>query len=633
MLHQFYQNLLNKAFAGVLCTLAISFNVYSQGIFNNFKTLSDISKESYKTQIKILQNQEFNFQDVKDIQSVSLNIDFINNLLINTPARYFEISKRDKCTYYDLILSNIFQSPEGKIEFIIFDYFNKKSEQQTALAKKSVFIEKVINIQCPGSIKLSKYFDNNNIRKTLQNIKLKQPKNYSDCQSIINSFKDDVKAPYICSLLETLNKKSVNKRRLQSLPKSNYRKRKPIEQEINLASSLEKILKPEALKYIDQICLNIDNTEKFCNAYFSDDYWRREFISKNSEVLKSFCDKSDNKSCLKKFTNKNFCHFPQTKKITDSLKPWPNCEHISLAQSYSRLFQQYNDCPAAVGNNDVVTWGRVLNHFKGLEFKSNKNCKVNSTLPTIKFTEEASDYKSWGAHVCYDDKIKREEVCYPTLLDNSDELSDYSLSTTIGKILKRLKGYNYTNKACRIVSAERYKPTRLEYKNGCIILKEINRCWGTDCSFKVILDEQEFKLFSFKTKTDFEILPTSYLNENKSFKSILEKVEKRTFKRILNISAIRNIMETHSNAILYGVGCAEDILPNFFLRTEINRCTPTPFILDGLISVDGQNSLVTRTSFDHIHAPRIIPWMYIFSGVKSYQKLHPLNTWGLYAIY
>ena len=124
-----------------------------------------------------------------------------------------------------------------------------------------------------------------------------------------------------------------------------------------------------------------------------------------------------------------------------------------------------------------------------------------------------------------------------------------------------------------------------------------------------------------------------FINENKSFLKLYTTKKKLNLKSIKNISSYLLLQKQYPKAIFLGVGCAEDLLPSFFKRYAFNICTPLPFISDGYLKSEGSYALVTRTGVDQINAPRIIPWPYIFNAVKTYQQLHPIKLWGLYAIY
>ncbi len=82
----------------------------------------------------------------------------------------------------------------------------------------------------------------------------------------------------------------------------------------------------------------------------------------------------------------------------------------------------------------------------------------------------------------------------------------------------------------------------------------------------------------------------------------------------------------------HGIGCAEDLLPEHFSKESFNQCSPLPFIVDGYREKAGIYSVVIRTAYDSLHAPRLVPWTNLFSALKDYQRLHPLDIWGLYAL-
>ena len=114
---------------------------------------------------------------------------------------------------------------------------------------------------------------------------------------------------------------------------------------------------------------------------------------------------------------------------------------------------------------------------------------------------------------------------------------------------------------------------------------------------------------------------------------MIERYKKKKAKEIINVSSFKNLFNKHNDSIFLGVGCAEDLLPTHFKSKHINQCIYLPFIVDGYIEDAGRYSLVVRTSYDQIHAPRIIPWTYLFSSIKNYQSHHPLNEWSFYGIY
>ena len=142
-----------------------------------------------------------------------------------------------------------------------------------------------------------------------------------------------------------------------------------------------------------------------------------------------------------------------------------------------------------------------------------------------------------------------------------------------------------------------------------------------------------FTQFTVDYKLQFNLFPISYIAENKSLKSQFEKIKKKTFKPVKNTTILKSIFNKEKNAIVLGMGCIEELLPSFFKRNTLNQCHPTSFIIDNIMEEDGLFATHIRTSLDHIHAPRVIPWSRVFNSVRNYQNIHPLRSWELYAIY
>lgn len=634
MLHQYYRNLSNKIFAGVLFTLAFSYPTYADGLFNNLKTISKTQKDTFDNLLKTFQNINFKEDEVNNIKEVYLNTIFLNSISFNTPNRYMNLATMDSCSIYDLMLSGLLKTPSGELSSIIFDYKTKKDEIKTAALPLRLFKEKIIQAQCPNSLKLWSYFQEPNLRATIKNLKLTRPKAANDCAENLNEHNKNPFMPYLCMMSEKINDIPKNSTRLKNLALSKYKERSIIQKELDIAKTYSLILNDPTKNYLNNLCRYLDQPEKFCDNHFQESFWNKAKQLKQEDYLSSFCGNSNqlNKCIQKLNTNNQACYFSENNKYM-SMTPRPGCEEVSNAFSHSRLYSNYKDCPANIGNENLVTWARILNHFKPMDFLKTESCDLNSIYSVLLFNKDYTDFEQWKSEICFEDKIARQTTCYPTFYNDLSFESEYSLSRVVGKIANRLKGYNTNFKPCKITTNSEYKPTLLEFKSGCIIIKDETTCKGTNCDLKVLIDEVPFNNFTIKNKIDFKILPTEFTKENKSYKNIFELNEKKTFKRILNISTFLNTYKEKPNAIFYGQGCAEVLLPTYFKERYINACTPINFIIDGYKEFNSQYAMIVRTSLDHLHAPRMISWNYVYSAIKQYQNLHPINTWGFYAIY
>jgi hypothetical protein len=129
-----------------------------------------------------------------------------------------------------------------------------------------------------------------------------------------------------------------------------------------------------------------------------------------------------------------------------------------------------------------------------------------------------------------------------------------------------------------------------------------------------------------------DYFPTAVKDERFSQHYLLTRDFKQSGKSLNNLSGITKFFKSSNKGIIHGVGCAEFLLPTFFKLRSINQCTPLPFIIDGMIKEVDKTVFTTRTAVDSLQAPRLISWSSIYSGVKSYQQLHPLKMWTMYGL-
>ncbi len=110
---------------------------------------------------------------------------------------------------------------------------------------------------------------------------------------------------------------------------------------------------------------------------------------------------------------------------------------------------------------------------------------------------------------------------------------------------------------------------------------------------------------------------------------MLREVKKLQSRPIKNLTDLTFYLDKINGSIIHGVGCAEDLLPEYFSRFTLNACRPLPFIIDGHVMKNKTTFLVFRSAIEDIHTPRLISWANVFSAVSAYQQLQPLNIWTL----
>lgn len=599
------------------------------GLFSNFENLLESQKEAINQSLNTFINEDFNLNNIKDIQTVRLSDEYLNLILLNTPYRYLSLARNDKCALYDLMNTNLLNLPGGKVKKVVFTFENTNGKEVNQALSLKDFLRQIAYKQCPSNKKFKSFFTLNNLRSTLKNLKIKAPTSEEACVKDMQNFEKDLKAPFICDLVEEIKNINSYKIQLRNISRVDYTKRSDLELKLSRASSYQKIISNNAYDLLEGKCKNLGDPKLYCEQYFKESLWSQLFYQENQkDRLEFFCPDMNTKNCIKELNSNDSSCFYRNSNF-DSLMPLPTCSRISQAISRSRLKYNYNDCPGKTGNESVTSFSRVLNHFTPIPL--NNSCEVNSTLPFASFIGEVSEYEQWQISICFNDTlIGNDKVCYPTLLGEANG-SNISLSKVLGKIASRLRGFN--GEKCSMVPEKEYNPSLLKFKNGCHILIPTQGCYGTHCDFKVMLGDQKFDKFKIVSDLQFELLPIDFVNENKSIIKLFQNNKKMNVKAIKNMSSFLRNYKNHKSAVFLGMGCAEELLPSYFKRFQLNQCTALPFIADGYIESEGAYSLTIRSSFDSIQIPRVISWSLISESIKAYMNLHPTSAWGFYAIY
>jgi hypothetical protein len=643
MLQAYFLNLWNKYKRGALIGLLIIFSTHlnaQSGFYQNFEKLIKINKENYLKKLEKLTRNLSELNDLVDPNQAELDPDFINTLIFYTPSRYSALVSKDKCSLYDIILADLAQSHEGDIRYFIIRYKNKAGEVKSVAVNRSIFMEKVAYGQCPSIRKFNLYFNLANIKKTLKGIVLKTPTSDNQCLEIHQEFMNDYKTPYLCKISEKVAALPALTLRIKNTSKSNYKLLQNLKREQRITQQYLDLLNEDAIDYLDSLCQNLEKPKVFCESFFKSSFWERALSGERSKYyVQNICqdlferidlNARDLKRCVRKLSsNKSQCHY--LGKQEQVLLPKPNCEDLSKRLNRSHLFSDYYDCPGLVANDGIVNVTRIINHLEGVGQVFSGNCSANSTLTFAKFINELTDGRFWNVGACYEDKIYNREECFPMVYGELEN-NQYSMGSVIKRVLTKTRGFG-ENQNCEVISEKQYEPKLLKFKTGCFIIFDRANCYGTNCKFRVVLDEREINNFKIKSGSSFDYFPKDFKGENYAMSSLLKTKYKLKTKSIINIAFLKSFFKDHPKSIMHGIACAEDLLPNFYNKTVLNQCRPLPFIIDGYKENKGLVSVIMRTAHDGLHAPRLVPWSYLYSSLKDYQRRHPLNLWGLHAIY
>ena len=289
----------------------------------------------------------------------------------------------------------------------------------------------------------------------------------------------------------------------------------------------------------------------------------------------------------------------------------------------------YTDCPGKINNSALTNTHRIINHLFANSFDSDPNsCHSEANYNLSKLAIETKTDEVWQLQLCYKDLINKKEQCEMFIPGNYEKV-DYNEEKVVRGILSKLnKVEDYPT--CRLVSNKVYKPFKLEFKNGCFIVYDPNNCSNSFCERKIFVDKNEIKDIQYKGIVSFDYFPTNYIKSKNSVQKLIEVNYKKKFQTIKNITELEVYLKNKKEGVIQGVGCSEDIYPQFFSRNYLNQCTPLPFIIDGAISKNDNKLLVFRSSLDSVHYPRLVPWNFVFTGLSNFREQHPLKSWLLY---
>ncbi len=601
---------------------------------------SDQNKQDNANQLTS-QNPKL-FSEVKEVQGkIKINPDFLASLILHTPSQYWELIQQKPCHFYSLLDTKLLRNSNGPVRNInaLLEVSKNPVRWEPIQLTIQDFLSLALLKQCQELLTLREKFFPTALQQTLKSINPTFPKNKSECSSQWKSWIQDPRTPYLCHIAQ---KDLKREKRLSQAKQASS----PLEKKLLLRSSAseDSNLNPVQYRYFVNFCKNLNNQENFCKSFGESSYWslaiqekekKPALISRCQELLQS--DKlttDDFQECSRRLEEEpDHCYLSHLSSLP-SLAPKQSCSHLGLALRHSRLKGSYADCPALIQNEGIVNLMRVYRHFIPSSNSTYPfSCATEATNLFANFNLQLDNNLAWDHQICFQNKALRQEECYPTLLNNHPQ-SPYSesrvLTKVIAKVLKKGADFN-----CTLKEKSEFKPFLLDFKRGCFILYDKNKCTATRCPKQVINDGQKFEDFVYKGNSLFEYQALSLKTQQRSLSFLIGKKIGRSEKRISHFSDLKLALENSEMSLIHGIGCAEDLLPAHFISSMLNQCSPLPFIIAGLIEQKQENlpirNLVIYTALDDSLSPRLINWQYVFSAIKNYQNVQPLNSWSLYA--
>lgn len=611
---------------GVIEGLTVIIKETRDQLRNEFEELQKLKKIEKSPTIELIKNTQ-----ISDL--------FFKSILLHSEKKYLEMVNLNECYLYALLENGLLKSALGKVDQIILT-----SNGEKFLIGTKSYTQQIYKFKCQKFAQYSKIFDEENLKKTVLSLKYQVPKNRDECEQLMSDWKKNDYLPYLCKVPHIIKRGEQAQLKKQSLSKKNLGGVRKLDIIIYKANRYLKDIPFFERSYLKNLCNGIEDQNKFCKPYIEQDGWTQIL---NGEIPAHYLhfkclnlygkDSSEKlsqyqlKKCVKRMQEEPSLCTTKTANGFPSLFPRPNCGLIAKAITKSRLKVNYHDCPGQIANGAAINLHRIISHFtKEKKSESSNTCSAKTIHSLYLLNQKANEVNDWPLKICYDDKIEDKEICHEYIPGPLKGIS-ISEEKIITKIINRTIGLGKNNK-CQIISKKTYNPALLEYKNGCHIVFDEKKCLNSFCKKRVYVEEKEYKGLRYIGNINIDYIPNTWSQQKKSIFKMLDEALKHPSKNILNLTLLEVYLRLNNKGVLHGIACSEDILPRFFKRQSFNQCKPLPFIVDGVLKENNNMLLVTRTSIDDIHSPRLIPWNWVFTGIMKYQRLQPLNQWTLYGI-
>lgn len=632
-LNQFYKTILGTA---LLCPslfaqttpLATPAKTEYPGIIQTFEKLIQIDSDKVNKRTDALVKAGQTFGGSSTVTNLELEPDFLNSIILHSDPGYLRLASSDKCRFYETILTDLLRSSEGKIKNVLMTYV-EKDVRQSAVVNKKDFLAKVVNQECPETQKSIAAFQVKTIEKTLKEINFDIPSGLDQCRNIHVDWVNNPKTPFICQIYEYIKE-----------ARAGGGDPKDLQQRRAVAKILDDKQTLVQKDYIENLCTHLDDEDLFCEEFLNVSFWTKiaggyEDKVYAEDICKGLLNTNDLSNpqytaCLARMKKeKDVCLYPPGK--NSGLRPQPDCDQISTALNFSSLKATYKDCP---GNSDqmiATNMGRIINHFgTGDVAPAEGSCTAISAGTTFVFNKNFDNEENWKLEACFEDRLVQREVCYKTFFGKFQNQPE-SYPNVVADILKKTRGADQTL-TCEMIDSLDYNPLLLKYKSGCYIIYERDHCFISSCKHKILFNDRAIDLIKIKGKATIPYFPLNVRDERFSQSYLLTHDFKKQGRQMTTLNGMINFFKKSNNGIIHGIGCAEDLLPSFFKANTINQCTALPFVINGVLKDKDKVVFITRTAGDSLQAPRLISWSTIYSGVKSYQRMHPLKLWTMYGL-
>jgi hypothetical protein len=598
------------------------------GVLETFEKLIQIDNTRFKKKVDLLTKNGNILSDASSVTNLDLEPDFLNSLILHSDPGYLRLAGQGKCRFYDTLITDLLRDAEGRVKNVIVTYVTKDAKRATSVLGKKDFLQKVVNVECPESVKLISDMSIKNLSTSMKDVNFDLPTGEEQCHNIHLAWLSNPKTPYLCQIHEYISEANAN-----AGDPSDLAQRKSV------AKVLEQKISAPNREYLANICTHLDDEKLFCQDFLYVSFWNKiangqagkvyaDEICKRALKTASLSD-LQLRECLARIKKESdICLYPAT--IT-ALVPQMECDLLSTALNYSSFRSDYNDAPVTSDQLGVTNLARIVLNATNSPIKTYQGPpSVISAAETFIFNEKFDNEEKWQLEACFDNQITNLEVCQQIIIGKYDNLRQ-SYTTAVEEILKKTRGAD-SRVSCDMVSDKEFNPLLLKYKTGCHIVYDPADCQISRCPHRIIYNDRAITHIRIKSNLSIDYFPLNIPSERTSQHYILAHDFQRGAKNLSNLSSINSFFKKTKKGVIHGVGCAEHLLPTFFKLRAMNQCSPLPFIIDGIVRNEDKTVLVTRTAIDALQAPRLISWSNVFSSVKSYQLLHPMRLWTMYGM-
>ncbi len=575
----------------------------------------------------------------EEIKSSQLNPEFLKNVFLYTEPKWLNYLKQSDCSFLSLLHNNLIQNETGEIKEIPLITKSGKN----VLIPKNEFIKKTLEFKCFNNSQIAKLFSRENVKSTLSKFKYHIPKKQSECKKIVDDWKTNAYLPYLCQIPQAISRGRKAELRLNNTKNLNFKSSQKLSFLIRNYQWYNNNIDFFKRNYLNHLCRGLDSVSLFCDPYLAKDVWfkivngehlqEKLFYKCKNLQQKSIIGRKELENCASTMNQSPEICTHKTASGYPSLFPRPNCRSISMALNSAMLRTSYHDCPANVDNLTITNTHRIIHHFRPQKINSKPfQCFGETYYSLNKLNQAAKMPTSWPLQLCYHDRIQEKKVCHdyiPGRLGKKPE--SLGEESVVSLIMKKVRGME-KNGRCVFIEKSKYNPSLVDYKNGCFIVVDTKKCSTSFCPRKIFLDGKMRNDITYKRSVYFQYFPTNYAKKKSSVSNMLSTSYNLKAVRLNSLTELEIFLKNNRPSLAHGIGCAENILPQFFKIQGLNQCSPMPFIVDGVVRKNKNRFLVLRTAIDDIHSPRLILWGFVFSALSNFSKIHSLNLWTLNGI-